>query len=244
MRLAKWVGILGIALILALGLWQLIGTTGDFLGPSISGPSVSDRTWEEDVTLASGETVRFKRRMRIEQNYSWGIQSMGPKVVRDATLGLVTPNGSFVPWSAPIMPFYIDRDPENEEWIVIGASDEGSFWTVNGEPCPPQWAFRLHRGAWYLQPVPKAFLGRLPNLLADLRVKEDINLSPAEFQAIVDQRKARQIPDSGFRISPDARSVGEVFNISKCKGKEPSFTRDFIVNDNMPAASLSMFPRM
>ena len=228
-----------LALFLALAVWGLFIKPQD---PTDS--SISDLTWEEDVTLASGETVRFKRRMKIEQDYSWGIQSMGPKIVREATLEPVTPNGSFVPWSAPIMPFYIDRDPENGEWVVIGASDQPSFDKANGDPCPTQWAFRLRKGVWYIQPVPKSFLGNLPNLLADVRVEDDAMYSDAEWGTIVVQRKVSQIPERGFRLTPTARSVGEISFDPQCKGKDPQFTRDFVVQKDMEPASLAEFPRL
>jgi hypothetical protein len=209
-----------------------------------TGPSLSEMTWEEDISLASGESVRFKRHMRFKQKYSWGMQSMSAMQVQEATLDLVKPDNTFVRWSAPIMPFYIDRDPGNGEWIVIAAADGRNFWSINGEPCPPQWGFRLRNGTWYLIPVPKPLLGRHLNLLADLNVTDDAELSPSAFQAIVKERKDRQYKDRGFRLIPTMQAVGEIYNYGKCRGKEPAFTRVFFESDEMADASLAKFPRL
>ena len=159
-----------------------------------------------------------------------------------ASLKIISGPTDFVFWSAPILPMLLDRDPQNGEWIVVAGADSLQFWNANGQPCPRQWAFRLHNGSWYLQPIPESLIGRKPNLLLDLRVSDDKDFSSNEFASVAQVRKARQT-DTGERISPTMRFVGDSNEVTvACKAPgPPRFTGPFHAFEE---PNLASFPRM
>jgi hypothetical protein len=207
--------------------------------------------WKESVTLASGQSVQIKRHVKFHQNYMWGVRMMSAQDYVEASIEMDSTQKDFVRWEAPIQPLYLDRDPNNGEWIIVSGEDANYLWPVNGQPCPPQWAFRLHGGIWYLQPVPTNLLGRRANLLLDLRRTDDhilsrmgFTLSRMGFERAVIQRKDDQFKQRD-RVSVKLESVGASYNMNGyCKGSDtPRFTREFIPKaSNHP--NIANFPRL
>jgi hypothetical protein len=229
----------GLAILAAIGGWLLFRFIDD---PNGSGTAVLD--WNESVQLTSGQTVQIKRHAKFTQNYMWGVQMMSAQQYYESSIEMDPSQKDFVRWEAPLQPLYLDRDPGNGEWLIIAGEDGNFLWAVNGQPCPPQWAFRLRDGVWYLQALPGSLLGRKPNLLVDLRIKDDHRLSHFGFQGAVAQRKADQLGPSG-RISAALESVGANYSLRKyCKDVDtPRFTREFIPKaSNQP--NIANFPRM
>jgi hypothetical protein len=216
-----------------------------------TGSDINDMTWTETVSLSSGETVTIERHVRFRTYSVFGLggQSSGPldEVDRIAMIGA----RGFVAWTAPIRPMLLDRDPDTNEWIVVAADEQGgpaNLWADNGRPCPPQWAFRLRDGQWFIQPVPVNLLGRRPNLLVDLRVSDDAKFSRASFPAEVVARKRAQM-EFNRGVSIDMRSVGVVATfINTCKDvSPPAFTAPFrekyATGEPIPR-SMNSFPRL
>jgi hypothetical protein len=210
-----------------------------FIDPT--GQDVNAMRWQESVRLASGEAITVDRYVKFRQEEALGMGLMAIQF-ENATLNIVPAPPDFVPWSAPIYPMLLDRDPENREWIVIGGTDSLNYWEINGRPCPSQWAFRLHEGVWYLQPIPTSLIGRKPNLLLDLRVSDDKDFTSSEFASVAKARKLLQA-NTGERIIPGMRFVGESYEPSPvCEGPGPPRFTDKIYAIDQP--NLSRFPRM
>lgn len=211
-----------------------------------NGISVNDMKWQESVELASGEVIFVKRHVRFRQERAAGLSGMlTAPVYETASIEIPGASSGFVMWDAPILPIYLDRDPKTNEWLVIGAEDGIALWRFNGRPCPPQWAFRLRDGTWHIQPVPKELIGRRPNLLVDLRVNDDRDLTQEEFQALVTTRKLNQLGPSG-RVSPGMVAVGVVYDKqSRCATMDtPAFTSEFSPERAPGSPNLANFPRI
>ena len=208
-----------------------------------TGSDVNDLTWNEAVALQSGELVAIRRHTRFRTYSVWGLggASSGPVGEKDSIN--IVGDTSFIKWEAPVRPMLLDRDEATHEWLIVAASYEGSMWGNNGAPCPPQWAFRLRGGAWHVQPVPAALLGRRPNLLMDLRVEDDAKFTADKFGAEGARRKAVQTSEnSGL---PYGQSfVGDLTMYRRlCEGMAPRFLKEFLDKDRA-GISLADFPRM
>lgn len=213
-----------------------------FIDPN--GPNWTELKWTESVQLASGETVEIKRHIKFEQHRIWGMGgTWSAKHFEQSQIDLVEDSDTFLRWSAPLLPIYMDRDAASGEWIVIAVEDGDRLRPHNGAPCPPQWAFRLRSGTWYLQPVPKEFLGRRSNLLMDIKRGDDKRLIGTRFRANVEKRKSEQfsLPP---RVFKDFTVVGgSTWLGSYCdKYPDPVFTREF--GKSPDNTRLLRFPRM
>jgi hypothetical protein len=198
------------------------------------------------VTLASGEVIQINRHVLFRQEGAWGTGGgLSAPTYTTSSIDIIPSDREFVRWDAPMIPILIDRDEVTKEWIVIAGHDNPSFWNANGKPCPPQWAFRLRAGVWYVQPVPESLLGRLPNLLADLRVTDDREYSEATFAAVALERKASQLLPYP-KIGPELVRVGVVYKgLSHCKSPgSPTFGDDFWSPGRYNSPSLREFPRL
>jgi hypothetical protein len=216
-----------------------------------TGGDINDMTWTETVALASGEMASIERHVRFQTYSVFGLggQSSGPVDEVDS-IAMVGP-ANFVSWTGPIRPMLLDRDPDTNEWIIVAADEQGgpgNLWGANGKPCPPQWAFRLHDGQWYIQPVPVNLLGRGPNLLVDLRVSDDAKFSRASFPAeVVARKRAQMQSNSGVPI--DMRSVGVVATFENtCRSVSPPafmgpFRDKYVTGEPIPRA-MNNFPRL
>jgi hypothetical protein len=224
-----------IAVIAAVLAWQGISYLRD-----PNGVSVNEMSWVEPVELASGQTIKVKRSIHFTQRTAIAMGMMGQEY-RGAALEIDPAPHDFVPWSAPILPIYLDRDPENGEWVVVGIAGVAEFWDWNGMPCPPQWGFRLHQGVWYVQPLPANLIGREPNLLADLSRTDDRDYSSDKFAAVAVARKRLQV--ATLRVPGIKRNLGDIDTgaFPTCnKPGPPRFTAD--LQDKGPYG-LANFPR-
>jgi hypothetical protein len=201
-----------------------------FIDPN--GPNWTELEWTESVQLASGETVQIKRYLMLEQHSMWGMGGMSSgQWYEQSWIELVDAGASFPRWSAQLLPNYLDKDPVTGEWIVVAVEDGDRLWAHNGSPCPPQWAFRLRGGTWYMQPIPKEFLGRKANLLIDINSGDDKRLIGSRFRKNIEKRKAEQfsLPP---RVPLSFTTVGGNTKLPNyCdKYSEPTFTQEFPKN--------------
>jgi hypothetical protein len=228
-----------LAVALALGAWWLISYLRD-----PNGSEINDMRWQESVKLASGETIQVKRHVRFRQQYSIGVGQMTAPRYQTASLEIVPAPKDFVPWSAPMIPIFLDRDPDNGEWIVVGAEGNSSMWDFNGKPCPPQWGFRLHQGVWYIQPVPANLIGRPPNLLVELHVSDDADYSPESFVPVAVDRMKQQTA-IGNNIALSMKSIGVVATKKvQCDTPGPPRFTDKFMPERTEGPTLAIFPRM
>jgi hypothetical protein len=212
-----------------------------------SGGSVNDMRWSEEVRLASREILHIQRHIRFSRGRAFGGGWLTSAVYTTSTIDVVGGPKDFITWDAPLIAMLIDRDPETKEWIVVAGHESDAFWFTNGAPCPPQWAFRLRDGAWYVQPVPKSLLGREPNILVDVRLDDDRQYSPADFERVARERKIVQTSAIPQRIGRDLARVGAVseYFLPHCKPDvPPGFTSKFPLPNDHSEPDLTRFPRM
>lgn len=204
-------------------------------------PTLNDSTWHETVRLASGEDLNVKHHVRFHEHVAFGGGATG-QAFDNSALEWSSDGKTVIRWSAPMRPFLIDRDPNTDEWLVVAnGGSEGGFYEVNGSPCPPQWAFRLREGTWFVQPVPVDLIGRRANVLVELRVDDGKRFPTPSFDAEAQRRKAR------FEARPSSHEletyvVGAIGQHHVCEGRAPQFRTPFTVNDTIPG--LDHFPRI
>lgn len=207
-----------------------------------NGAQTNDKAWVESVKLESGEVLKVERHVRFREGRALGGGYSTGQVFESSDLRWHDNSNQPISWKAPMRAFYLGRDPDTYEWIVVAGGGSGlGFYEANGSPCPPQWAFRLRRGVWYVQPVPTSMFGRLPNLLFDLRVTDDRRFPYPPFSEEVSERKERfarqpQQEDLGTFV------VGAIGQMTHCQNRDPGFTNPFVVNESMPG--LNQFPRL
>ena len=230
--------LVGVVLVVALA---LAGCRGETI-KAWTQDNVNDLRWREVVRLASGEEIAVYRHVRFRQSGGVGMPLSAP-IYEDASLEIVPTPPGYVTWRGPIIPILLDRDPDNGEWIVIGGDDGKILWDFNGKPCPPQFAFRLREGVWYVQPIPVNLIGRRPNLLVDLKVSDDERYSSEAFSRVAIQRKSQQELKAD-NISPGIRAVGEVHEFKICQGYGlPHFKAEFM-SERTNRPTLASFPRL
>jgi hypothetical protein len=208
-----------------------------------SGASVNDMRWTEPVQLASGETIRIRRHIRFRQGRALGGGWAFAPEYKTSTIDIESTGSPLATWDAPLVAMLVDRDPATGEWLVIASQDDLTFWNANGKPCPPQWAFRLRRGVWFLEPVPVPMLSRIPNLLVDVRVDDDRNFSTHSFETVLAVRRLNQL-SLPTKISPAFRAVGAFSNEVGCReGDAPRFLGRFYETSKHGFPDLYNFPR-
>jgi len=208
-----------------------------------NGSETNDLSWNEVVVLASGETLKVRRHVRFYQEGIIGRRSLSAPNYEKASLEWTAANGERIRWSAPVAAMAIERDPVNGEWIVVADQGNGSMWSVNGQPCPPYWAFRSRAGTWYVQPLPEWIIGRSPNLLLDLHRADDRRFIKSSFSAVAERRKARQSTDP--EVINSLLKIGGMRETHPCRKtpQSPRFTGEF-TPDRTNRPTLASFPRL
>lgn len=155
------------AILLSVGLLVPFMTSCDGMG------NHADLRWNEPVTLASGDTVNIRRHVEMWHDRALGGGFSSVPVYRTSSIELIGSGARFPVWSAPMVPIVLDKDPAAGEWIVIAGADGCDFWSRNGRPRPPYWAFRLRDGQWYRDAIPEAFHRRVANLFVEFDVADE-----------------------------------------------------------------------
>jgi hypothetical protein len=179
----------------------------------------ADLTWIEPVQLASGETVTIKRHVVFRQERAWGGGFASAPVYKTSSIELVPASAEFPVWNAPLMPIVLDRDPANNEWIVVASANSCDIWVGNGRPRPPYWAFRLRSGAWYRDAIPESFYDRAANLFVGLTIADDSQSLSEHITA----RKLQQSykPEHARMYSGIARSYPDIENCGSAVPTNP-----------------------
>jgi hypothetical protein len=207
-----------------------------------NGSTINDKAWSEEVKLASGDLLHVRRHVRFREETALGGGYSTGQAFESSDLQWSTPDQKSIRWSAPMRALFLDREPNSGEWIIVAGGDSGAnFYQLNGSPCPPQWAFRLKGDTWYVQPVPASLMGRMPNILLDLRVTDDRRFPFPSFDTEVKRRKERfaarpRREDLGLYV------VGAIGVVSQCKGVPSQFRGPFTTNETIPG--ISDFPRI
>jgi len=206
-----------------------------------SGEGVNDLIWHEAVTLESGEEIRILRGAYFESHAVWGVggQSSGP--LNERYTLQIPGRDDFLLWTAPVRPMLVDKDPATGEWVIISTPVIGGAWDTNGQPCPPQWTFRLRNGVWHIETALASFFGRTSNLLTELRLSDDAKYGSTEFETVAAARKAEY-----HRYTPGYLHgnpyVGDTTLLPRyCDDPTPRFTRIF--DPTVGGPRLDQFPR-
>jgi hypothetical protein len=143
--------------------------------------------WAETVSLSSGDAVLVERVQRVEIH----LTSEGPSgnLAKMATVTSAASQPEFPTWRAKMFPILLDRDPANEEWVLVATMYDCDFWLKNGQPDPPYWGFRAANGSWRRAPIPASFWDRPANLFAVFQSTDDSGTLRASYQS----RRAEQI---------------------------------------------------
>jgi hypothetical protein len=162
--------------------------------------------WSEPVVLKSGENIRVRRHVQlVHEASSKGTQSA--PLFQSSTVSLEKKEAEFPTWDAPLIPILLEKDPANDEWVIVASNDECGFWLRNGKPQPPYWAFRLRGGRWYRDVLPNFVLGEEANLFVEADTIED----SASLNAHIDVRKAQQRQQAHHPKRYSAVDAGAVF---------------------------------
>ncbi len=152
-------------------------------------------SWKEDVQLHSGEVIVIQRSATLSANYIAG--GGGGSIVRNMTIEFIKPSlapaelpaSATLPsaatvasypttaWHSRFVPAIIDRDPDNQEWFIIGTFFHCDSWYEIGRPKLPYTEFRYRNGRWQRQPLSEKFIGRPTNLHIADRNLADPHLS-------------------------------------------------------------------
>lgn len=125
--------------------------------------------WTEEVQLQSGE-VLLTRRTALAEPFGqiggtggWENEGMTVEIVAP-----VKPDNPG-PWSAKFVPLVFDRDPDTREWFMVATFYSCASWNGLGRPKLPYTEFRFRNGQWLQQALSERFIGRVGNMLTDIR---------------------------------------------------------------------------
>ena len=146
-------------------------------------------SWEEEVSIAPGETVIVEREARFDSSGAIGSPKFGYPTRQLLRVRLASgPTGDWVSSldsrahaKTTLRPLYLHRD-ENRQLLMVAGFYFCKDWSDFKWPSPPYLAFRWTGKTWDSVPVPDDFWERDSNLLANPGPYTGLQLSEAEVR--------------------------------------------------------------